>query len=115
MQSKLLKYKLTVKFPAIFIQQINHEKYIKQLLLGSRSIYIEKTVQELVLNILLSTSKLMVNLLQIFQFLVCNIQSTENKSRYIYINQDLFLQAVPQSSYISNFSNMIIYSKVVSG
>jgi hypothetical protein len=39
MQSTLLKYKLTVKFAAIFIQQINHEKYIKQLLLGSRFIY----------------------------------------------------------------------------
>jgi hypothetical protein len=63
MQSTSLKYKFTVKFPAIFIQQINHEKYIKQLLLGSRSIYTEQTMQELVLNILLSTPKLMVSLL----------------------------------------------------
>jgi hypothetical protein len=54
MQSILLTYKLTVKFPAIFIQQINHEKYIKQLLLA---------MQKLVLNILLSTPKLMVSLL----------------------------------------------------
>jgi hypothetical protein len=53
MQSTLLKYKLTVKFQAIFMQQINHEKYIKQLWLGSRSIYTEKTMQKLVLNILL--------------------------------------------------------------
>jgi hypothetical protein len=63
MQSILLKYKLTVKFSAIFIQQINHEKYIKQLLLGSRSIYTEQTMQELMLNILVSTPKLMVSLL----------------------------------------------------
>jgi hypothetical protein len=63
MQSTLLKYKLIVKFSNIFIQQINHETYIKQLLLGSRSIYIEQTMQELVLNILLSISKLMVSLL----------------------------------------------------
>jgi hypothetical protein len=63
MQSTLLKYKLTVKFLVIFIQQINHEKYIKQLLLGSRSIYIEQTMQELMLNILLSTPILMVSLL----------------------------------------------------
>jgi hypothetical protein len=63
MQSTLFKYKLTIKFPAIFIQQINHEKYIKQLLLGSRSIYIEQTMHELVLNILLSTPKLMFSLL----------------------------------------------------
>jgi hypothetical protein len=63
MQSTLLKYKLTVKFLAIFIQQIIHEKYIKQLLLGSRSIYTEQTMQELVLNNLLSTPKLMVSLL----------------------------------------------------
>jgi hypothetical protein len=28
MPSTFLKYKLIVKFPAIFIQQINHEKYI---------------------------------------------------------------------------------------
>jgi hypothetical protein len=58
MQSILLKYKLTVKLLAIFIQQINYEKYIKQLLLGSRSIYTEQTMQKLVLNILLSTPKL---------------------------------------------------------
>ena len=63
MQSTLLKYKLTVKFPAIFIQHINHEKYIKQLQLGSRSIYIEQTMQKLVLKILMSTPKLMVSLL----------------------------------------------------
>jgi hypothetical protein len=44
MQSTLLKYKLTVKFSAIFIKQINHEKCIKHLLLGSRSIYIEQTM-----------------------------------------------------------------------
>jgi hypothetical protein len=58
MHSTLLKYKLTVKFLAIFIQQINHEKYIKQLLLGSRSIYTEQIMQELVLNILLNTLNL---------------------------------------------------------
>jgi hypothetical protein len=58
MHSMLLKSKLTVKFPAIFIRQINHEKYIKQLPLGSRLIYIEQTMQELVLNILLSTLNL---------------------------------------------------------
>jgi hypothetical protein len=63
MQSTLLKCKLTVKFPAIFIQQISHGKYIKQLLVGSRFIYIEQTMQELVLNILVSTPKLMVSLL----------------------------------------------------
>jgi hypothetical protein len=63
MQSTLFKYKLTVKFLAIFNQQINHEKYIKQLLLGSRSIYIEQIMKNLVLNILLSTPKLMVSLL----------------------------------------------------
>jgi hypothetical protein len=63
MQSTLLKYKLTVKFLAIFIQQINHEKYIKQLLLGSRSIYTEQTMQNLVLNILMSIPKLIVSLL----------------------------------------------------
>jgi hypothetical protein len=66
-----------------------------------------------VLNILLSTSKLMVSLLLIFQILVCKIQGIENKSRFIYINKDLFLWVVPQSFCISNFSNMIIYSKVV--
>jgi hypothetical protein len=54
MRSTLLKCKLTVKFLAIFIQQVNHEKYIKQLLLGSRSICTEQTMQELVLNILLN-------------------------------------------------------------
>jgi hypothetical protein len=63
MRSTLLKYKLTVKFQVIFIQQNNYEKYIKQLLQGSRSIYIEQTMQKLVLNILLSTPKLMVTLL----------------------------------------------------
>jgi hypothetical protein len=63
MQNTLLNYKLTIKFSAIFIQQINHEKYIKQLLLRSRSIYKEQTMQNLKLNILLSTSKLMVSLL----------------------------------------------------
>jgi hypothetical protein len=63
MPSILLIYKLTAKFPATFIQQINHEKYIKYLLLGSRSIYTEQTMQKLVLNILLSTPKLMVSLL----------------------------------------------------
>jgi hypothetical protein len=34
MQSLLLKYKLTVKVLAIFIQQVNDEKFIKRLLLG---------------------------------------------------------------------------------
>jgi hypothetical protein len=63
MPSTLPKYKLNVKFSAIFIQQINHKKYIKQLLLGSRSIYTKQTMQKLVLNILLSTPKLMVSLL----------------------------------------------------
>jgi hypothetical protein len=63
MQSILLKYKQTVKFSIIFIQQINHEKWIKQLLLGSRSIYTEQTMQKLMLNILLSTPKLMESLL----------------------------------------------------
>jgi hypothetical protein len=63
MQSTILKYKLTVKFSAIFIHQINHEKYIKQLPLGSRSIYTERTMQKLVLNILLSTLELMASLL----------------------------------------------------
>jgi hypothetical protein len=63
MQSILLKYKLTIKFSAIFILQINQEKYIKQLLLGSRCIYTEQIMQELMLNILLSTPKLMVSLL----------------------------------------------------
>jgi hypothetical protein len=43
-------YKLTAKFLAIFIQQVNHEKYIKQLLLGSRFACTEHTMQELVLN-----------------------------------------------------------------
>jgi hypothetical protein len=62
-QSILLKYKLTIKFLAIFIQQINQEKYIKQLLIGSRSTYTEQTMQKLMLNILLSTPKLMVSLL----------------------------------------------------
>jgi hypothetical protein len=32
MQSLLLKYKVTVKVLAIFIQRVNHEKFIKQLL-----------------------------------------------------------------------------------
>jgi hypothetical protein len=54
MQSMLLKFKLTIKLLAIFIQQVNHEKFIKHLLLGSRSIYTEQTMQELVLNILLN-------------------------------------------------------------
>jgi hypothetical protein len=63
MPSTLLKHKLTVKFSAIFIQQINLEKYIKQLLLESRSIYTEQTMQKLMLNILLSTHKLLVTLL----------------------------------------------------
>jgi hypothetical protein len=62
-QNKLLQYKLTIIFPTIFIQQINHEKYVKQLLLGIRSIYTEQTMQKLVLNILLSTPKLMLSLL----------------------------------------------------
>jgi hypothetical protein len=42
------------------------------------------------------------------------IQSIENKSGYININQDLFLHVVPQGFCVSNFSNMIIYSKVIS-
>jgi hypothetical protein len=63
MQNILLKYKLTVIFLAIFIYQINHLKYIKQLMLGSRSICTKQTMQELVLKILLSTPKLMVSLL----------------------------------------------------
>jgi hypothetical protein len=63
MQSTLLKYKLTVEVLAIFIQQVNQEKYIKQLLLGSRSICIEQTVQELVLNILLNKLTCMSRLL----------------------------------------------------
>jgi hypothetical protein len=45
------------------MQQINHEKYIKKLLLGSGSIYTEPTMHKLVLNISLSTPKLMVSLL----------------------------------------------------
>jgi hypothetical protein len=63
MQSMLLKYKLTVKFLAIFIQQVNHKKYIKQLLLESRSFYTEQLLQGLELKILLSAPKLMVSLL----------------------------------------------------
>jgi hypothetical protein len=63
MQSTLLKYKLTAKCLAIFIQQVNHEKYIKQLLLGSRSICIEQTMQELVLNILMNKLTCMSRLL----------------------------------------------------
>jgi hypothetical protein len=54
MQSLLLKYKLTVKVLAIFIQQFNHKKFIKRLLLGSRSICSEPPMQELVLNILMN-------------------------------------------------------------
>jgi hypothetical protein len=54
MQSSLQKHKLTVKVLAIFIQQVNHEKYIKQLLLGSRSICTVQPMQELVLNFLLN-------------------------------------------------------------
>jgi hypothetical protein len=54
MHSTLLKYKVTVNFLASFIQQVNNKKYIKQLLLGSRFIYTEQTMQELMLNILLN-------------------------------------------------------------
>jgi hypothetical protein len=54
MQSALLRNKLTVKFSDIFIQHINHEKYIKQLLLESRSFYTEQLLQGLVLKIFLS-------------------------------------------------------------
>jgi hypothetical protein len=63
MQSSLLKYKLTVKVLAIFIQQVNQERYIKRLLLGSRSICIEQLMQELVLNFLLNKLTCMSSLL----------------------------------------------------
>jgi hypothetical protein len=63
MQSLLLKYKLTVKVLANFIQQVNHEKYTKRLLLGSRSICTEQPMQELVLNFLLNKLTCMSRLL----------------------------------------------------
>jgi hypothetical protein len=63
MQSLLLKYKLTVKVLAIFIQQVNHEKYFKRLLLGSRSICAEQLMQELVLHILMNKLTCMSSLL----------------------------------------------------
>jgi hypothetical protein len=63
MQSSLLKYKFNVKVLAIFIQQVNHEKFIKQLPLGSRSICSGQTMQELMLNFLLITLTRMSSLL----------------------------------------------------
>jgi hypothetical protein len=63
MRSLLLKYKLTIKVLAISIQQFNDEKFIKRLLLGSRSIYTEQTMQELVLNFLLNKPTRMSSLL----------------------------------------------------
>jgi hypothetical protein len=54
MQSLLLKYKLTITVLAIFIQQVIHDKCIKRLLLGLKSICTEQLIQELVLNILLN-------------------------------------------------------------
>jgi hypothetical protein len=75
MQSLLLKYKLTVKVLTIFIQQVNHEKFIKRLLLGSRSICTEQTMQELVLNFLLNKPTRMSSLLKILQIFV--MQETE--------------------------------------
>jgi hypothetical protein len=54
MQSSQLNYKLTVKVLATFIQQVNHDKYIKGLLLGSRSICAEQPMKELMLNFLLN-------------------------------------------------------------
>jgi hypothetical protein len=65
MQSLLLKYKLTVKVLAIFIQQVIHEKCIKRLLLGLRSICTEQTMQELVLYFLLNKPTRMSRLLHI--------------------------------------------------
>jgi hypothetical protein len=66
MQSSLIKYKLTVKVLAIFIQQVKHEKFIKWLLLGLRSICTKQTMQEVVLNFLLNKPTRMGSLLHIF-------------------------------------------------
>ena len=62
-ESQLLKYKPAIKFSAIFIEHINYEKYIKQLLLGLRFIYTKQTLQVKMLQFLLSVPQLMVNLL----------------------------------------------------
>ena len=62
MESQLLNYKPAIKFSAIFIEHINYQKYIKQLLLGLRFIYTEQTLQVNMLNFLMSVPQLMVSL-----------------------------------------------------
>jgi hypothetical protein len=66
MQSSLLKYKLTIKVLAIFIQQVKLEKFIKRLLLGLRSVCTKQTMQKLVLNFLVNKPTRMSSLLHIF-------------------------------------------------
>jgi hypothetical protein len=66
MKILLLKYNLTIKVLAIFIQQVNYKKFIKRLLLGLRSICTKPTMQELVLNFLMNKHTCMTSLLHIF-------------------------------------------------
>ena len=63
MEGQLIKYKPAINFLAIFIEHINYEKCIKQLLLGLRFIYTEQTLQVKMLKFLFSAPKLMVSLL----------------------------------------------------
>ena len=61
MESQLIKYKPSIKFSAIFIEHINYQKYIKQLLLGLRFIYTEQTLQVKMLQFLLSAPKIILS------------------------------------------------------
>ena len=50
MQNTKLSNRLTVKFSATFIEYINYEKHLTQLLLETRSNCIEQTMQVMVMK-----------------------------------------------------------------